>query len=76
MITLWKVDLGENKALSILTFEKDEGGQLQLGAVVLIPTRKEEGKTFYQPVGVKTPITESQRAEIIIMLGGTPPCTS
>lgn len=70
-----KVDLGENKALSVLTFEDDDG-KLQLGAVVLIPTQydRKEDKTYYKPIGVKTPITEEQRKQIIIMLGGTPPC--
>lgn len=69
-----KVDLGENKALSVVTFEQDDKGQLQLGAVILIPTRQEGDQTFYKPVGVKTPITAEQRDQIITLLGGTPPC--
>lgn len=69
-----KVDLGEDKALSVLTYEEDSAGKLHLGAVFLIPTRKEGDQTFYQPLGVKTPITAEQRDQIIRMLGGTAPC--
>jgi len=70
-----KVDLGENKAISVLTFE-DEGGKMHLGAVFLVPTEydKKEDKTYYKPVGVKAPITAEQRDQIITLLGGTPPC--
>ena len=69
-----KVDLGEDKAFSVLTFEDDGAGKLHLGAVFLIPTRKEGDQTFYQPLGVKAPITAEQRDQIIQMLGGTAPC--
>ena len=65
-----KVDLGEDKALSVLTFEDDGAGKLHLGAVFLIPTRKEGDQTFYQPLGVKAPITAEQREAIVRMLGG------
>lgn len=70
-----KVDLGENKALSVLTFEQSEG-KLHLGAVILVPTDydRKTDKTYYKPLGVKAPITEEQRDQIITMLGGTPPC--
>jgi hypothetical protein len=70
-----KVDLGENRAISVLTFEED-GDKLHLGAVFLVPTQydKREDKTYYKPVGVKCPITPEQRDQIIILLGGIPPC--
>ncbi len=71
-MSMTKVDLGENKALSVLTFEEDGAGKLHLGAVILIPTRKEGDQTFYQPLGVKAPITAEQRDQIIRMLGGIP----
>lgn len=72
-MSMKKVDLGDNKALSLVTFEEDDAGQLHLGAVVLIPTRREGRQTFYQPLGVKAPITAEQRDQIILMLGGTAP---
>jgi hypothetical protein len=70
-----KLDLGENKTISVLTFE-DDGLQLHLGAVILVPTEydKRLDKTYYKPVGVKTPITAEQRDQIIVLLGGIPPC--
>lgn len=71
-MSMKKVDLGEDKAFSVLTFEDDGAGKLHLGAVFLIPTRKEGDQTFYQPLGVKAPITAEQRDQIIRMLGGTP----
>jgi len=71
-----KVDLGENKTISVLSYEEEEDGKLHLGAVFLVPTHydKREDKTYYKPVGVKCPITVEQRDQIIQMLGGTPPC--
>lgn len=66
------VDLGENKALSALTYEVQGDGNEILGALFYIPTRKEGDKTFYSKLGVKTPITKEQRHDIIRMLGGTP----
>jgi hypothetical protein len=63
------VILGQNKAISALTFEA-EGGKLELGAVFHIPTRQEGAKTFYKALACKIEITEAQRAEIIKMLGG------
>jgi hypothetical protein len=64
--------LGPNKAISALTFERTEGGKLELGAVFHIPTRQEGPKTFYKALACKVEITEAQRGEIAAMLEGTP----
>jgi hypothetical protein len=67
-----KVDLGENKALSMLTYKQTKDGQ-HLGAVVYIPTEVRDGKTYYKALGVEAPITTEQRNAIITMLGGIVP---
>ena len=68
----FQILLGENKAISALTFE-NESGLLQLGALIRLPTSfdPKENKTYYKPIGVKVPITDAQRIAIIHMLGGT-----
>lgn len=64
-----KVILGDNKAIAALTFET-EGPKLELGAIFHVPVRQEGPKTFYKALACKVEITESQRAEIVKMLGG------
>jgi hypothetical protein len=64
------VFLGPNKAISALTFERTEGGKLELGAVFHIPVRQEGPKTFYKALACKVEITETQRGEIAAMLEG------
>lgn len=66
------VMLGQNKAISALTFET-EGGKLQLGAVFHIPTRQEAGRTYYKALACKVEITEAQRGEIVAMLAADIP---
>ena len=63
------VILGENKAISALTFET-EGERLDIGAIFHIPVRQEGPKTFYKAIACKVQITKEQRAEIVKMLGG------
>jgi hypothetical protein len=64
-----KVFFGENKAISALTFEH-ENGLLELGAIFHIPTRQVGGKTFYKPIACKITISDAQREHLIKMLGG------
>ncbi len=63
--------LGENSAISALTFE-DKNGKLELGAIFHIPTRQEAGKTYYKAVACKIEITHEQHDAIMKMLGGMP----
>jgi hypothetical protein len=68
----FQILLGDNKAISALTFE-NEAGQMQLGALIRLPTSfdPKENKTYYKAIGIKVPITDAQRIAIIHMLGGT-----
>lgn len=58
---------GDNKAIAAITFESDT---MQLGAVFHIPTRIEDGKTFYRSLACKITITRPQQVELVRLLGG------
>lgn len=58
-------ELGENKAISLVTYEK-VGDKITLGVMVMLPTRydSKENKTYYKAVGIEAPITEEQRRQL------------
>ena len=72
-----QVALGENKAVSLVTYEEEEGKPVvTLGIMVHLPSRYDPAtnKTYYKAIGIEVPINREQRNELIEMLGGTTPC--